>query len=197
MQNLSVIEIVYWASTIIGGSLFLFRLALFFIGGDFGDSDFDVDLDVDVDFDTDINHGDHDTGGTMKLLSLQGLTAFFMMFGLTGLALLNSDIAEIWSIFGGALAGIFTMWVIANIFRLMRNLQSDGTLRLKNAIGQEGSVYLTIPKDGSGEVSVTVQGALKIFDAVSEGNVKIPTGKRITVTKVINENILVVKRINL
>ena len=195
MANLSMIETIYWASTIIGGSLFLFRLALFFIGGDFGDSEFDMDGDFDADFDVEADHGEHDSGGSMKLLSLQGLTAFFMMFGLTGLALLKSDVAEIWTIFGGAAVGLFTMWVIGSIFNFMRNLQSDGTLRIINAIGQEGSVYLTIPKGGSGQVRVSVQGALKIFDAVSESNEKIPTGGRVMVSNVINENTLVVNKI--
>ena len=33
LNGLRVIEIVYWASAIIGGMLFLFRTALLFIGG--------------------------------------------------------------------------------------------------------------------------------------------------------------------
>lgn len=199
MQNLSVMEAIYWGSTIIGGSLFLFRLVSFFIAGDFGDHEFELDTDFDADFDMDVDsdghHGEHDLGGSLKLLSLQTLTAFFMMFGLTGLALLKSGVAELLTILGGAAAGTFTMWVIAKIFQLMLNLQSDGTLRIVNAIGQEGSVYLTIPKGGSGQVRVSVQGALKIFDAVSEKNEKIPTGGRVRVSNVINENTLVVNKV--
>ena len=75
-------------------------------------------------------------------------------------------------------------------------MQADGTIQLDNAVGQEGSVYLTIPEGGSGQVRVTVQGALKIFDAVSESGGEIPTGENIKVTKVISGSTLVVRKIS-
>jgi hypothetical protein len=77
----------------------------------------------------------------------------------------------------------------------MGKLQSSGTIDIKNAIGQQGTVYLTIPATGSGQVSVAVQGSLKIFDAVSEGNKKIPTGEKIKVINVIDNKTLVVTKL--
>ena len=181
-QDLSPIEIVYWASAIIGGVLFLFRTALLFIGGDVGDAEADGE----------ISDGDSDI--SFKLLSLQGLTAFFMMFGLSGLAFVSSGLADVWSTLGGAAIGLFSVWVLRYIFSIFLRLQSDGTIQLKNAIGQSGVVYLRIPAKGTGQVQVSVQGGLKIFDAQSSSEEEIPTGENVLVVDIIGENLLIVEK---
>jgi membrane protein implicated in regulation of membrane protease activity len=116
------------------------------------------------------------------------------MFGLVGLALLSADQSP-WLATGAAIvAGLFTLWLVGIIFRTMRRMQSDGTMQIATAVGQEGTVYLTIPDNGTGQVQVSVQGGLKIFNAVSAGNQRIPTGDRIRVVKVVSGTMLMVER---
>ena len=104
LSELSGMEIAYWVSAIFGGTLFILRTALLLFGGglDFGAGDGDVHLEVDHSFDLDhdlhhdvhtdveVDHADADL--SFKLLSFQGLTAFFMMFGLVGLAFTQSEV---------------------------------------------------------------------------------------------------------
>jgi len=201
MNDMSWIEIIYWGATIIGGTLFLLRTIMMLVGGGFDHGDFDTDIDGDIhiDYDTHLD-GDHagtdsDADFSFKLLSMQGLTAFFMIFGLVGLALLKANLAAILTILGGGFAGLFAVWVNSLLFSQMKRLQSDGTLNIRNAIGENGSVYLLIPAKGTGQVQVTVQGALKIFDATSKDGKKIKTGDKICVTGTIDNNTLVVKKI--
>lgn len=196
------LELVFLGSAVIGGTLFLLRMISMVVGGlDFGDADlpqdFDAGMDV-LDGGIDADVGDIGHASTMlsfKFLSLQGLTAFFMMFGLIGLALLRANLWPLIAIGGGMIAGLITVWVIGIIFTAMGRLQSSGTLNIRNAIGQQGTVYLTIPKEGSGQVSVAVQGSLRIFDAVSDGQVKIATGDKIQVINVIDNKTLVVTKL--
>lgn len=183
LTDLTWIETVYWASALIGGILFAFRAALFFIAGDVDNLDGDLD-------------GGGDTDLSFKLLSLQGLTAFFMMFGLTGLAMVSGGIATPFTILGGAAVGLFSVWVISLIFSFFKRLQSDGTMKIENAIGQTGSVYLRIPENGSGQVRVTVQGGLKIFDARSLGGREIPTRAAVKVVQVQGGHTLIVEPID-
>jgi hypothetical protein len=88
------------------------------------------------------------------------------------------------------------MWMIAKIFSSMGRLQSDGTVRMVNAVGQEGVVYLNIPVDGIGKVQITIQGGLKIFDARAHSSELIKTGDRVKVLEVTPENMVIVGKLN-
>jgi hypothetical protein len=191
MAGLTWIEIIYWASTIIGGTLFILRLVMMFIGGGLSDDGLDSALDTGGD----VISGDHaDADISFKLLSLQGLTSFFMMFGLVGLALLKADVPVLLTVLGGMIAGLITVAISGLIFSQMKRLQTEGTINIQNTIGTDGSVYLTIPKNGTGQVQIIVQGSLKIFDAVSNTKNMIATGEKVHVTGVASGNTLIVEK---
>lgn len=184
LTNLSMMERFFFACAVLGGATFLVRTALLFLGGDAGGGDMDSG---------DIHHGDADV--SFKLLSFQGLTAFFMMFGLVGLALSRqTKLPEPTSFAGGVVAGGITVWIIGKIFVGMKRLQADGTLVMQNAVGQEGTVYLTIKPGGTGKVQIVIQGRLQVFDAVAESPDPLATGQRIRVKSVASGSILVVEK---
>ncbi len=182
--GLNALQKIFLASAVLGGTLFVIRILFMLFGGD-------TDSDIDMDGDTDISHGDTDS--SFRILSLQGLTSFFMMFGLVGLAL--SELSGIMAIFGGLIAGTFTVWLIGKIFVGMKRLQSDGTIHMTSAIGEEGTVYLTIPAEGTGKIQLSIQERLKVMNAVSFNKEEIKTGERVTVVNVIRGNIMVVEKI--
>ena len=191
MSGLSWIEIIYWASTIIGGTLFILRLIAMFIGGGISDDGMDAAFDA----------GGHDLAGdhieadtSFKLMSIQGLTSFFMMFGLVGLALLKAGLPVLVTVIGGMAAGLITVAITGLIFTQMKRLQTEGTINIENTIGKEGNVYLGIPKNGTGQVQIIVQGSLKIFDAVSKNKNTIATGEKVQVVGVASGNTLIVEK---
>lgn len=190
VEAMTWLEKIFLACAAVGGALFLVRMVLFFLGGDGGGGS-DLDLDVD-------GAGGHgfESDAAFKLLSLQGITAFLMMFGIVGLALLRENgVAEGWAVLGATAAGLGAAWLIARMFRAMGRLQSSGTLDLANAVGQEGTVYLRIPAGGTGKVTVTVQEHLQTLDAVSEGKTELSTGVRVRVTRVLGGTVLVVEKV--
>ncbi|MCP4157645.1 MAG: hypothetical protein GY757_58590 [bacterium] len=181
----------------------------FDMDGGHGDIDgMDVDGghgDIDV-VDVDSGHGDidivsdandvHDSDSSFRLLSLQGLTTFFMMFGLVGLALSKqSKVVVLWSMIGAFAGGLLSLWIIAKIFKSMTRLQSDGTMDIRAAIGKQGTVYLTIPAENKGKVQITIQGTLREMPAVSLYKKEIKTGETIEVDSVAGLNTLVVRQI--
>ena len=175
-------ESFFIACAVLGGALFLVRLAAQFIGGPH-DADF---APVET----------HDTDLGFKILSLQGITAFFMMFGLVGWALLKQKgIGETWAICGAVAAGIGSVWLISQIIRSMKRLESSGTMDPTKAVGQVGTVYLTIPAGGTGKAQVAIQGQSRILDAVARNKEEIKTEERIRVAEVVNGSLLVVERI--
>jgi hypothetical protein len=204
MAGLSVLEKLYLACAVFGGGFFLLRTILMLSGVGDGDSDVDTDAgDIDhADADhteliDDIDHGDHGHGdGGLKLLTVQGLTAFIMMFGLTGFSISrNSVLGSVFSIAIGILVGLFAMWLVAKGFALMRSLQSSGNIQIYDAIGEEGTVYLTIPAEGIGKIRITISGRLKVVDAVSQDNVELKTGTRVRVTEIATGGLLSVSGI--
>ena len=188
MENTPSLAIFFGTTAVVGGVLFLVRLILFFIGA--GDQDLsDVNLGADS-----IDPGVQDAG--FQYISLQGVAGFFMMFGLVGLAMLSSNVNGWISLAGAIVAGMVTLLLVGLIFQTMRRMQSDGTLRIANAVGAEGTVYLTIPEHGTGQVQVTVQGGLKIFNAVSADHQRLPTGTSIRVVAIVSGNILKVEQVD-
>ncbi len=191
------LEKFFLVCALFGGVLFVIRMVMQFIGG-FGDVDTEIDAGEDADVDIGAAEGEaaiEDSTASFKLLTLQGITGFFMMFGLVGLALLRqTKLSEAWAVFGALLWGLLTLWIVAKLFQFMRNLQSSGTIDIRNAVGQEGTVYLTIPADGTGKAQVTVQDRLRVMDAVTQKGEEIKTGESIMVVRVIGDSTLVVEK---
>lgn len=188
--SLNGFEIFLLLCAVVGGFFVVVRLVMQFIGANFdGDADFDVDIDTDFD----VNHVDSDLG--FKLLSLHGLSAFLMMFGLVGLALYRqSGAGFLGSILGACLAGLASVWVIGRLFALFSSLQSSGTLQTSMAVDCTGTVYLKIPAGGTGRVTINFHKRLREFDAVAKGGGELLTGTPVKVVQV-NANILVVEPI--
>ena len=205
-SSLTTLQQVFAIFAAIGSILFVIQLVWMFIGGDMdADADVDADLDLDVDADVgaevdagaaDMDHGGGGSDASFKLLSYQGLTAFFMMFGLAGLAMSRgSGYGALLSLGVGMVVGSGSMLLVAKLYQFFKNMQSSGTINLRNAIGEQARVYLTIKEDEPGQIEVSVQGHLKIYDAVSEDKIEIPTDARVRVVDVVSEKIMVVTRL--
>ncbi len=201
VTEFSGIEKLYLVCAVIGGILFAVRLVLQFMGGDSG-ADHDVgaadvgDVDVDGGFAEDAGADFDDAYLSFKILSFQGLTAFFMMFGLVGLAMMRQTTqGPAASLLAASLAGLGTVWIIGLIFRKAGSLQASGNIDVHNAIGQEGEIYLTIPSSGTGKAKVTVQERLRIYEAISKDKTEIKTGQRVRVVEVTPQDVLIVERI--
>ena len=204
IQEMDTIQKIFLASAVLGGGMFLIRLVMLVMGGDMdsdvGDVDMDIgDMDVgdgdvgDVDVDA---HGADASHAAFKVLSLQGVSGFLLMFGLIGLGLARStSVGNGWAVAGGCLAGLFTMWLLAKIMFSLMKLQSSGTLDLANGIGEEGQVYLTIPAGGIGKVQIVIQGRLQVVGARGAGEETIKTGDRVKVIKLVDGRTFVVEKL--
>ena len=162
----------------------------------------DVDVSAGPDMPADASPADLHDGHThfgdsgLHLFTLQGLVAFFAVFGWSGLLMLKSDVPSAASVALAIVFGFIAMVVIAYAMRAMMKLQSDGTLDIRNAMGKSGTVYLPVyeKRSAAGKVSILVQDRLVEMDAVTDGDEKIPTGAEVTVVGISNGNTLVVAR---
>ena len=179
----SGLELMFAASALIGGILFVLYFFLLMIGGiatDVFDGLFGIDVDMGAD-------------ASFKALTFQGIMAFLMFFGLGGLWVLKGDGGETMAIFAGGIAGSASMYGTGKLFQLFVDLQQDGTTELSEALGSKGTTYLRISEGGLGQVTGEVNGAQRTYNARSEDGAGIGTGDFIEVVDVIGE-VLVVKR---
>lgn len=165
--------------------------------------DHDVSHDIDHAADHDINHdgeyhdGAHHASG-VRLISVRGFVAFFAVGGWLGVALLESGVSATLSVIiafaGGSLALLFVGWVL----KLLYDMQESGNIDPKNAVAKSGSVYIRIPANraGTGKINITIQGAYKEMDAVTDCDEDIHSGKMVQVVSVTADNTLVVRPIN-
>lgn len=188
MADFNGMEIFFLVCAVVGGFFVVVKMILQLAGGETG-------ADVDHDISIDAHHSDSDVG--FKLLSLHGLTSFLMMFGLVGLALYRQSRAGLLiSLAGATFAGLGTVWVIGKLFQLAGRMQSSGTLAASfGVLASTGTVYLTIPKGGTGRVTVNVRNRLREFDAVEINGEELPTGTAVQVIDV-SGNVLVVKNVS-
>lgn len=170
------VEQMFLLSGIVGGIVLVFRLILTVAG-------------LDHHGGLDAVHTDSDSG--FQALTIQGISSFFAMFGVVGFTLYhNASLGMVIALVGAFAGGVASVWIIQKVFKSMLRLQSSGTVSLFAAVGSEGSVYLTVGKDG-GRVQINFANRLREFEAVSADGATIPTGTAIRVQSV-EANTLVV-----
>jgi membrane-bound ClpP family serine protease len=185
---LSGLEQAFAMAATVGSIVFVFQLVLMLFGAGHADAD-----GPGMEVSHDVAHADSDTA--FKVLSIQGATAFVMVFGFAGFAMTRgSGFGALPSLAVAFVAGFAAMWLVAKTFAVFRKLQSSGTLDLANAVGKAGRIYLTVKPNEPGKIEVVVQGRLQIFDAVSESGESLPTDTRVVVVRVESQNVMVVKR---
>lgn len=189
----------------IASSLFLvIQTVLMFIGmggedaldggaDDIPDGDVDAG-DVDGDMDVDLS----DTAGfdSLRIFTVRGIVAFFVVFGWVGVSM-DAAGAALWlTVPIAAVAGFAMMLVLAFLFRAVMRLRSDGNTDNRNAIGTSGRVQLTVPasRSGEGKVHLMLQGAYVERGAVTDEEEPIPTGAEVIVVGISGSTDLVVKR---
>ncbi|HET9862905.1 MAG TPA: NfeD family protein [Steroidobacteraceae bacterium] len=171
------IEQMFLLCALLGGTILILRLILTIAGIDGHDGDVDT------------VHASSEHG--FQILTIHGISSFFAMFGVVGYSLYhNTSIGMLLALAGAVIAGVAAVWIIQRIFMGMLHLQSSGTVSLDEAVGSEGSVYLTVSKDG-GRVQINVANRLREFEAVSADGATIPTGTAIRVQRVAANTLVV------
>lgn len=149
------LPLIFLVAAVAGGALLVLQIAATLIGGD---SEVDGDLDV---------HGEMGEGH----LSFRTVVAFVTFFGIGGRAALAGGLGAWPSLGAAAVAGSLAFWLVGLAMLQISRLRSSGNVDIQNAVGSEARVYLTVPaqREGSGSVTVPIQGRTMQFKAVTRG----------------------------
>ena len=178
----STLEIIFLMSGFLGTAFFLILMTMMMLGDIVGgvfDSVFDTDFTMDSDL-------------SFELFSIQGLAAAVMMFGWVGMFTLEATDTEVYAVIVGGFAAASSMYGVGLMLKGIKNLESDGTMKHEDAIGERGQVYSRIRANESGKVRVAVDGTLRTLTArAKDKTLHISTGEFIKVTDVIGNTLIV------
>ncbi len=185
---------------VVGGTVLIvqFVLTLVGLGGDHG---LDVSHDVPHDFAGDVGHdvhaggahgaegeghdaaGHHGSSWLFAAISFRTLVAAATFFGLAGLAAQSAEQSVGVQLLLAAVSGFAAMYGVHWMVRSMGRLGEDATIRIKHALGKEGTVYIPIPgaKAQAGKIQLKVQNRLVEYEAVTNYQDKLATGTKVRV----------------
>ena len=142
--------------------------------------------DVDVDFDADgfdISHA-VDSIDAFQVLSIRSILAFCTLFSWSGSLYLQAGKDITMALVFSMLWGVAAMLSVAGLLYLLRKMTETGTVRLARCLGVDGTVYLDIPADGTGEIRILVGEVIQNVKARTAGK-PCKAGEPITVTKIL------------
>jgi len=178
----STLEVIFLMSGFLGTAFFLILMIMMMLGDILGgvfDSVFDTDISMDSDL-------------SFELFSIQGLAAAVMMFGWVGMFTLEATETEIYAVIVGGFSAAASMYGVGLMLKGINSLQSDGTMKHEDAIGERGQVYSRIRANESGKVQVAVDGTLRTLTArAKDKSLHIDTGEFIKVVDVIGSTLIV------
>ena len=186
-EGMSSLEQTYWIIATLGSAIFVVIFALTFIGG--GDTDMETDI-------TDINADDGGVG--FQFFTFKNVIAFFTIFGWTGIVCIDNQLLPTATIVISFIAGLLMMVLTSLLFYWMGKMAESGTLRIKNAIGVVGEVYLPIGANRSeiGKIQIKVQGSLRELEAITDDNEELKTNTIIKVLEVVSDELLLVEKLS-
>ena len=176
---------VYWAIALVTSTIFVIQTILSLIG--LGDFDMDIDLDG----------GDAlDSSGFSDMLSIKNAINFLLGFGWAGVCFYDSIPNGFLLGIVAFLCGVAFVAMFIYIFKKLMKLESNGAFDINTAEGKTCNVYLRIPanRTGTGKVQISFDGSVQELDAVTDGDM-IPTGTKVVVMEVLNNNILHVEKL--
>ncbi|WP_065220341.1 MULTISPECIES: NfeD family protein [Butyricimonas] len=175
-----------WCITLFASLVFIIQTILTFVGMD-ADGGMDVDMGSDM-------PGDGDAG-PFQLFTFRNFINFLLGFGWSIISFQGVIQNQFILILVAAVIGVLLVIAVMAIFRFMSRMEQSGTIQMANAVGCRGNVYLKIPanKRGEGKVQISIQGAIREFDAITLGE-ELETGAPIQVVEVVNDSMLLVER---
>lgn len=174
-----MVTILTWISIFAGGLLVLLML-LSLLGG--------LDLDIDV------GGSEIDTDGS-GIGFVKGFLTFISVGSWVMKIMVGSEQNPAIAAAIGVVAGLAAFWLLSKVFKLLLRNESNVNWSMDDALFSDGEVYLKIPKDGSGLVTVEINGVNRELKAKSSNDNELSTGTKISVISVEGEYVVVTSEV--
>lgn len=165
-----IIVSLFWLGALTGG-LLIILLLISIIGG----MDFEADADVD-------GWGGHDGSADGSIGIVKGGLTLISVAALTARAILLNTTLPWFPVFLLAvLAGIVSVALLSWFFRWLLRNQEDGNWTLADAEGKVGQVYVPIPPEGEGRITIEINDTNREVTAKAKNGMSLETNRKVLV----------------
>lgn len=174
---------IFGGSAIISTVIMLIQTILSLIGMS------DLDLEVGVD-------GGLDDCSGADLFTIKNIVNFFVGFGWAGVSFRPYIESDLLLVLISLLVGVCFVIIFIIIFKQLMKLESNSAVGADACVGRTADVYLRIPanRSGKGKIQLSLNGAAREFDAVTDESEPIPSGAVVTVKEIVGKSLLLVMR---
>jgi len=132
---------------------------------------------------------------TASVFTFRSILAFLGGFGWSGVLAIEFGVEPMSSFLVSIPVGLFFFLLTYGMLVFLLSMSASGSLNYRNAIGETGEVYLSIPpnRSGAGKVRVRVQGRLKTVSAYNASDKEAETNSRVRVIDRVDSSTLLVK----
>jgi membrane protein implicated in regulation of membrane protease activity len=194
-------SMLFMICAVVGGTILVCQFLLTVIG--LGEHGLEAGHDLAHDFsgvagdaghDGGIDHGadghdsaqHHSTAWLFAVISFRTLVAAVTFFGLVGLAARSMGQGTGIQLLLAVAAGLGAMYGVHWLIRMIGRLGEDATLRVRHALGQEGTVYVPIAggRSQAGKIQLKLQNRLLEYEAVTSKPDRLATGTKVKVVAI-------------
>jgi len=178
---------IMWGIAIPVSVIFIIQMIMTFLGmGDHGDASGDTEVDGDMQL-------------PFQLFTFRNFVNFFLGFAWTGISLYGAVASKVWLTLLCVIIGLLLVTIVmALLYALSKAIQS-GNIDINNAVGKTATVYFPIPPagKGKGKIQMSIQQAVREYDAISEAEEQMATGSMVRVNRVVDAHTLVVEELRI
>ncbi len=141
-------------------------------------------------------HGAHDAEeSAFTFVSIRSLMAFGTLFCWSGALYLMGGTHPAWAIGFSVVWGLLGMLVVSYLMYRLLNLEEIGNIDLETALFEEGTVYIGIPSNGTGQVRIKVSGVISYVKARSKTREPVSRGTKVRVIGISDQSVIEVEPI--
>jgi membrane protein implicated in regulation of membrane protease activity len=145
------------------------------------------------------DHGDlgHDLGvdsePTISFFSTKTLATLLMGFGASGAIAMHYGMSSIGASLVGLFCGVILAVLMAFVLNLFYGQQASSLVATSSAVGCTGTVTVSIPENGLGEVSLNVEGQYTTYSASARDGGSLAKGQLVRVVRSLGSQLVVEK----
>lgn len=137
-------------------------------------------------------HQHHGSNWFFVKLTFQTIVAAVAFFGLGGMAAASGGMPRWASVVVAIVAGLAALYVVYWLMELLHRFNSDGNVKIANAVGRTGTVYVSIPSEnsGAGKIMLNLQNRTVELQARTREPQRLAPGATIVVLKVLEPGLV-------